>query len=173
MVSSRGLQANDNISTCQGGDVHCTVLFGQIQFAFQTNTVCNSDKYSFQFRQIQFAIQTKTYWDRLHCVTCVTLCYNLLHSGTLWYTALAWSLAFAWGVGSILGGTVISEWHPTDSRASNNPQISNVNRTCKKSPEKHLQKYFAPNIRNPFQQISVGRTDTKLMSTDARQERKH
>ena len=155
MVSSRGLQANDNISTCQGGDAHCTVLFGQIQFEIQTNTVCNSDKYSLKFRLKHIAIGTDcTVWRVLHFVK-------------LWYTALVWSLAFAWGVGSILGGTVISEWHPTDSRASNNPQISNVNRTCKKSPEKHLQKYFAPNIRNPFQQISVGRTDTKLMSTDA------
>ena len=49
--------------------------------------------------------------------------WRVLHFVKLWYTALVWSLAFAWGVGSILGGTVISEWHPTDSRASNNLEL--------------------------------------------------
>ena len=72
----------------------------------------------------------------LHFVTHCNECYTLLH------TALVWSLAFAWGVGSILGRAVILEWHPVDSRASSNPQISNVN-SRKKSPETFAEIFCA------------------------------
>ena len=76
---------------------------------------------------------------------------------------LAWSLAFAWGVGSILGLTVILEWHPVDIRASS-PQISNAN-SCQKH-QKTFAEIFCAKYQKPivgaFQQISVV-TDTKLI----------
>ena len=91
------------------------------------------------------------------------LCASYFVFRALLCFTLAWSLAFAWGVGSILGLTVILEWHPVDIRASS-PQISNAN-SCQKH-QKTFAEIFCAKYQKPivgaFQQISVV-TDAKLI----------
>ena len=69
------------------GALHCTVLFGQIHFAIQTNTY---DKYFSIHMTLQCCLHSVTLcYTLLHCVTlytvlhCVTLCYTVLHCVTL------------------------------------------------------------------------------------------
>ena len=93
---NRDIKPSENFRTRWSLPAGCKqmIIFPPVKEEMCT-ALCYLDKYSLNFRQIQFAIQTKTYWDRLHCVTCVTLCYNLLHFDTLHWSD-PWPLHEAW-----------------------------------------------------------------------------